>query len=86
MDGLADFTDLSDLMFDEPLVRPVRLPTVTPAEVPPAPRSGLIPRTSIYLQAALLVLVAAVAFGLGYWLGGAEAQRASQDSPSAERG
>jgi hypothetical protein len=86
MDGLADFTDLSDLMVDEPMLRPVRLPKVTPAEVAPAPERVLISRTSIYLQAVLLVLVAAVAFGLGYWLGGSEAQSAGQGALSAERG
>jgi hypothetical protein len=84
MEDFVDFDDLSDLMVDEPRLRPVRIPTVVPTVAPAASAGAAVSGTSIYLQAVLLVLVAAVAFGLGYWLGGIGAQRGSQSATSSQ--
>jgi hypothetical protein len=84
MGDFVDFDDLSDLMVDKPRLRHVRIPKVIPTEAPAESGRVLVSRTSIYLQSALLVLVAAVAFGLGYWWGGVDAQRGSQSAPSAQ--
>ena len=81
---LVDFDDLSDLMVDEPRTPPAQGATVIRAEAPAAPSRVSVSRTSIYLQAVLLVLVAAVAFGLGYWLGSLDAKRGSENAPSAQ--
>jgi hypothetical protein len=80
MSDFVDFEDLSDLTVDQPRLRPVRIPTEAPTSSP----GVLVSRTSIYLQAVLLLLVATVAFGLGYWLGGVDAKRGSQSAPSSQ--
>ena len=84
MGDFVDFEDLSDLMVDGPRRRPMRIPTAVPTEAPVPSAPVLVSRTSLYLQAVLLVLVAAVAFGLGYWLGGIQAQGGSESATTSQ--
>ena len=71
--ALAFFDDLPDLSIRQ---RPI--PVSSAADIMDADSIRddrvLISRTAIYLQAVLLLVVAATAFGLGYWLGGIDAR------------
>jgi hypothetical protein len=83
---LVNFDDLPELMVDGPragAAQPLRL---TSANAPTVANGVSVTRTSIYLQAVLLLLIAGVAFGLGYWFGGVDAQHKSESSPATEAG
>jgi hypothetical protein len=82
--GLVDFDELPELIAGQPKFRTASAPSVVSVPISAMPKGVSISRTAVYLQAVLLLLIAAVAFGLGYWLGGVDAQRNGEGPPAVE--
>jgi len=81
--GLAFFDNLPDLAVSR---RPILAGPPTTGLVSPGVATAnhvLVTRTAVYLQAVLLLVVAATAFGLGYWLGGIDARPEDSKPPAA---
>jgi hypothetical protein len=81
--ALAFFDDLPDLAIRQ---RPIPVSSTTEDGLDTdsiIDDHVLISRSAIYLQAVLLLVVAATAFGLGYWLGGVDARSRAEKPPAA---
>ena len=81
-DGLPDFAGVPELVGGVPPIQ--RFPLNQPLAITPV-ASQRQPANTLYLQVAVLLLVAIVAFVLGYWYGGVSARRGGETSESSER-
>jgi hypothetical protein len=82
--GLVDFDEMPDLTAAAASIPQANRPLLIPPRQSPPIGPVPISRRAIYLQAVLLLLVASVAFGLGYWLGGVDAKPRAENTAAEQ--